>query len=90
MYANEPVGVRHHIENAADGTRFMRSTGRPHHCSPRFRLRSRRAPVLAGHVSLDEPAGLAIWGGEMMVNRPEWNATAIIAVAIRHGQRLFI
>jgi hypothetical protein len=31
MYANEPVEVRHHIENAENGTRFMRSTGRPHH-----------------------------------------------------------
>ena len=68
MYANEPVEVRHHIGNAADGTRFMRSTGQPLHCSSRFRLRSRRAPVFAGHVSLDEPAGPVTWGGEMIVN----------------------
>ena len=54
--------------NAADGTRFMRSTGQPLHCSSRFRLRSRRAPVFAGHVSLDEPAGPVTWGGEMIVN----------------------
>lgn len=56
MYANEPVEVRHHIENAEDGTRFTRSTGRPHRCSPRFRLRS-RAPVFAGYVGLEEAEG---------------------------------